>query len=100
MIDETVKNAITRMAAVAYTPKQIAEAIGMPYDEFKAKLVDSDSEENKAFFIGLNSSELKIRESAFQLARNGSSPAQTLAMKLFDDVRKSLIKDGITSQEI
>lgn len=91
---------IKRMASCAFTPRQIADAFGIEWDCFLNLMMDSSSPINQAYFTGLNSSELAVRESAFLLARNGSSPAQTFALKLFDETRKRLLKDGITSEEI
>ena len=86
---------ITRMAAAAYTHKQIAFALGIPKENFTTWMQDAQHPASVAFYTGLFSSELAVRESAFLLARSGSSPAQTLAIKLFDETRKTLLKDGL-----
>ena len=91
---------ISRMAAAAYTPRQVCFAMGFDKGEFGIMMNDEDSSICAAYYKGFFSSELIIRESAFQLARNGSSPAQTLALKQFEDTRKSIKKDGFTSEEI
>ena len=91
---------ITRMGAAAYAPKQIAFSLGLrPYD-FLTVMLDENSDVAIAYYKGFYSSELSIRESVMKLARDGSSPAQTLALKYFDETRKTILKDGITSQEI
>jgi len=91
---------ISRMGAAAYTPNQVCFAMGFSKEEFGVQMKNEDSELCAAYYKGFYSSELVIRESVFQLARNGSSPAQTLALKNFDDTRKSIKKDGFTSEEI
>lgn len=99
-LTEDELSGITRMGAAAYTPKQVRFAMGFEKNEFNIAMADEDSEVAAAYFKGFYSNELAIRESVFQLARNGSSPAQTTALKQFDDTRKSIKKDGITSEEI
>lgn len=97
--DEFADN-ITRMAAAAYTPKQIAFALELPRDKFLLWMQDEKHPASGSFYKGFYSSELAIRENVFQLARSGSSPAQTLAVKLFDETRKCIKLDGITEEEI
>ncbi len=99
-ISEEELGEITRMAAAAYTPKQVCFAMGYSKEPFIEAMKDEDSAICAAYFKGFYSSELTIRESIYQLARNGSSPAQTLAMKNFDELRKTIRKDGITKEEI
>ena len=99
-ISEEELGEITRMAAAAYTPKQVCFAMGFDKEAFLTQMKDENSAMCAAYFKGFYSSELTIRESIFQLARNGSSPAQTLAMKNFDDLRKTIKKDGLTTEEI
>jgi hypothetical protein len=53
-----------------------------------------------AYFQGLNSVELAVRESVYKLAIAGSSPAQTLAIKILDETRKTLLKNGIAEGKI
>lgn len=91
---------VTRMGAAAYTPQQVCFAMGYDKAAFMAEFANEDSELCAAYFKGFYSSELVIRESVFQLARNGSSPAQTLALKNFEETRKQIKKDGISSEEI
>ena len=91
---------IKRMSAAAYNPKQIAFALGIDKNLFMHWMQDENHEASIAFYQGLYSSELAIRESVFQLARSGSSPAQTLAIKLFDETRKTLRREGFNEEEI
>lgn len=88
---------IERLAAAAYTPREVAFILGIKPWQFSALIRDEDSEASIAYFKGLYSSELSVRESILVLARNGSSPAQTMANKLFDENRKNLIKAGFPS---
>jgi hypothetical protein len=88
---------IEKLAAAAYSPKQVAFMIGVRPTEFEELIKDEDSDAAIAYFKGLYTSEYSIRESTLTLARNGSSPAQTLALKLFDENRRNLIKSGHSS---
>jgi hypothetical protein len=99
LVDDQLEH-ITRMAAAAYSPVQIAFAMGLDKEAFKAEISNPDSPANIAFWKGFYSSELAIRESAFNLARNGSSPAQTLALKQFDEILKTMKKDGTADNEL
>jgi len=91
---------ITRMAAAAFTPAQIAFAMGIERIVFKEFIADENSAVCAAYYKGFYSCELAIRESTFQLARNGSSPAQTLALKTFESTRTKMIQDGTANEEI
>jgi len=90
---------IEKLAAAAYSPKHVSYMLGLwpfPFDE---AVKDEDSDASIAYFKGLYSSEFAVRESILTLARNGSSPAQTLANKLFDENRRNLIKSGYPSED-
>lgn len=85
---------IERTAAAAYSPKEVAFILGFPPAEFIASVKDEESAASAAYYKGLYSSELTVRESIMTLARNASSPAQTLANNLFNENRRNLIKIG------
>ena len=89
---------ITRMAAAAYTHEQIAFALGLDVTSFNQWMHDDGHPASIAFYKGFYSSELTVRESVFQLARSGSSPAQTLAVKLIDETRKSIKRAGFNEK--
>ncbi len=91
---------ITRMAAAAYTPAQVAFAMGLEKEEFAAAMHDDNNPIPVAYFKGMFSAELTIRESAFSLARAGSSPAQTLALKVFDETRKNIRLNGFAEDQV
>jgi hypothetical protein len=91
---------VTRMAAAAYSPRQTAFALGIPPTTFLEWMQDENHVASVAFFKGFYSSELVIREGVFQLARSGSSPAQTLALKIFEETRKSIRRDGLAEEDV
>ena len=85
---------IEKVAAVAYSPREVAFILGFKVSEFIAQVKDEDSEASAAYFKGLYSSEHAVRESIMNMARNASSPAQTMANNLFNENRRNLIKSG------
>jgi hypothetical protein len=96
-LSEEQLEAIERLAATAYPPKEVAFMLGVKPSEFCAQVKDEDSAASIAYYKGLLSSEHGVRESILSLARNGSSPAQTMANKLFDENRRNLVKGGFPS---
>src|SRR5437870_2022779 len=91
---------VKRLGAAAYTPRQTAFALGISPKEFIVCMQDEEHTATISYYQGFYASELAIRENAFTLARSGSSPAQTLALKIFDETRKTLIREGLTEEEI
>ena len=92
---------IEDIAATGYEPKQVAFMLGVSPAEFCELIRDEESEVSIAYFKGLYSSEYAVRKSVMTLAQSGSSPAQTMAMKIFDGTKQRLTKDeypGFTEQ--
>ncbi len=87
---EEILQQVTRIAAAGYTPKQTAFRMGIDETLFMRCLADDCDPLAAAYYTGLNTSELTVRESVFNLARSGSSPAQTLALKILDETRKTI----------
>ena len=69
-------------------------ALGIAPSVMQVWMSDENHPATIAYYKGLLSSELSVRESVMQLARNGSSPAQTLAMKIFEETRKNIKREG------
>jgi DNA-binding transcriptional MerR regulator len=84
-LDESLLQYITRMAAAAFTPAEIAEVLEAPEIEFNQEIEENDSPIRKAYRSGFLTRQLELRERIFQDAKNGSSPAQTIANKLMDN---------------
>lgn len=97
--DESLLTEISRLSAAAYGPKEIAFMLSMKPSEFCKRIKNEDDEFSIAYYKGLYSSELSIRESILLLGRNGSSPAQASSLQLFNNVRKELIKDRFTNTD-
>ena len=70
-----------------FTKKELAFFLELPFQEFNEMINDDGSEEQKAFITGRMKQEADIRKSIFDLAANGSSPAQTEAMKLIREAK-------------
>lgn len=95
-------NEITKIASCAYSPKVVAFMLGVSPADFCALVKDEESDVSIAYYKGFYSSEMSVRESILQLARNGSSPAQSASLELFKHARKELIKGeypGLTEDE-
>lgn len=97
---EDILNEIKRMAAAMFSPKQIAFALGFDKELFINELKDENSKICQAYYSGFFACELAVRESVFLLARNASSPAQTLAIKMIEETRKKLRYDAGDEEEI
>ena len=83
---------VSRIAGAGYSPRQVAFILGLKPTLFEACVRDEDNDISIAYFKGLFSSELAVRESTINLATSGSSPAQTTAYKLFDETRRELTR--------
>lgn len=76
---------IERLAACGFTVGEVAEVL-----EVQPEDLANDSS-RKAYRKGFLTRQLELRERIFKDAKNGSSPAQTLAKKILDDC---LTKNG------
>lgn len=94
MVSEAQLEQITRLAEAAFSPKEVAYILGMEQEVFIAALEEDSHPINQAYFKGFYTQDLAVRESVFLLARSGSSPAQNVALKQLDDVRKELKRIG------
>lgn len=73
------ENIIERLAACGFTMNEVAEVL-----EIKPSELANDAS-RKAYRKGFLTRQLELRERIFKDAKNGSSPAQTLAKKILDD---------------
>lgn len=77
---------IEQYSSLMFTKDEIAEILEMPSDAFM-ELLEKDEEAFKAFRKGRLVKEAKLRKAVFDLADNGSSPAQTLANSMIIDAK-------------
>ena len=80
---------VSAMAAVFFTPKQIAIALEFELDDFVNACLENGSDCYNAFEGGRLKSEYEVRKSVMQLAKAGSSPAQTMALEM---IKNSIMK--------
>jgi hypothetical protein len=77
---------IKRMAAAAFSYHEIADVLEVKISELKPLITDEGNPIFKAYRTGYLTRQLELRERIFKDAKNGSSPAQTTAYKLMEDV--------------
>ncbi|MFK5893736.1 MAG: hypothetical protein QM504_11000 [Pseudomonadota bacterium] len=77
---------IIRAGEALCKPSEAARLAGIAINTFKEELQKEGSPIYTAFYSGFETVKLELKESVIALARQGSSPAQTLA---FDLLRKS-----------
>lgn len=80
---------VENLAALYFTPKEIALQLELKADEVIQAMDDEGSSFYQKFHCGRLQSEVELRKSIIKLAKSGSSPAQTMAMDLYN---KSKIK--------
>lgn len=75
---------IQELAALFFTEAEIAEIMGLEVDDLIDYNSDIQTEATIAINTGRMQSEAEVRKSIFDLAKNGSAPAQTLAVKFME----------------
>ena len=81
---------IEEMSSLMLNKNDIATLLELDPDEFVNILEDKAGEAWKRFQTGRMKTITQVRKSIFELAANGSSPAQTEAMKI---IRESKMED-------
>lgn len=76
---------IEELAALAFSVKKLAIILGVDEAELRHAISDETGDVFKRYQRGRLLSESEWRKSVFTLAKQGSSPAQTLAKKLSDE---------------
>ena len=70
-----------------FTKEEIAVILEVDPLQLFAVLEEQDNPVFRAFQRGRLKREAEVRKGIFDLAQNGSSPAQTFAMKLIDNAK-------------
>lgn len=78
---------IEEWARALYSPREIAIILHLDPDALREEIEDERSEAYQRFHRGRLISEGVIRKSIFDLAENGSSTAQGLALKLIEEAK-------------
>lgn len=79
--------ALKRLGNMLFTPEESALSLGIDPDLLLLELKKPASALYKAYHSGRLERELELRESILGLATAGSSPAQTLALKLLNALK-------------
>ena len=89
MIDqnESFITEVETYASLMFTKEEIAVILEVDPSELKILLKDQDNPVFKAFQRGRLKREAEVRKGIFDLAHNGSSPAQAFAMKIIENAK-------------
>ena len=77
---------IERCGAALCKTTEVSLLAGIPLELLKKALADPDNEIYQVYHRGLENTKLELKESVIAIARQGSSPAQTLAFGLLKDL--------------
>lgn len=82
---------VERLAALYFTPREIALMLQIKFDEVLLQFDANQGDFYEAFQTGRLQSEVDLRKGIIQLAKAGSSPAQTMAMDLFNKSKAKML---------
>jgi len=86
-LNESFITEVETYASLMFTKEEIAVILEMDPVQLHTVLEDQDNPVFRAFQRGRLKREAEIRKGIFGLAQNGSSPAQTFAMKLIENAK-------------
>jgi hypothetical protein len=78
---------IERMAGAAFSFEEMADVLEIEQRAFFIAMREEGHPVQKRIRKGMLARQLELRERIFKDAKNGSSPAQTLAVKLLDNMK-------------
>jgi len=85
--NESCISDIETYASLMFTKEEIAVILEVDPAELKILLLDRESPSFRAFQRGRLKREAEVRKGIFDLAQNGSSPAQAFAMKIIENAK-------------
>ncbi|MCX6303356.1 MAG: hypothetical protein NT040_00155 [Bacteroidetes bacterium] len=85
--NESFISDIETYASLMFTKEEIAVILEVDPVELKGLLQERESPAFKAFQRGRLKREAEVRKGIFDLAQNGSSPAQAFAMKIIENAK-------------
>ena len=85
--NESFISDIETYASLMFTKEEIAVILEVDPVEMKTLLMERESPAFKAFQRGRLKREAEVRKGIFDLAQNGSSPAQAFAMKIIENAK-------------
>ncbi|GAB3550598.1 hypothetical protein [Spirosoma fluminis] len=77
---------IENLASYFFSPDETAIIIDVDTADFEEELLDETSDAYRAYQRGKLKSKLELRKSILTLAKQGSGPAQSLALRVLDDL--------------
>jgi len=86
-LNESFITEVETYASLMFTKEEIAVILEVDPASLISLLQDQDNSVFKAFQKGRLKREAEVRKGIFDLAQNGSSPAQTFAMKLIENAK-------------
>ena len=85
--NESFITEVETYASLMFSKEEIAVILEVDSVQLVDLLEDQDNPVFRAFQRGRLKREAEVRKGIFDLAQNGSSPAQTFAMKLIDNAK-------------
>ena len=85
--NESFITEVETYASLMFSKEEIAVILEVDPVQLVDLLEDQDNHVFRAFQRGRLKREAEVRKGIFDLAQNGSSPAQTFAMKLIDNAK-------------
>jgi len=85
--NESFITEVETYASLMFTKEEIAVILEVDPGELNTLLQDQDNPAVRAFQRGRLKREAELRKGIFELAQNGSSPAQSFAMKLIENAK-------------
>ena len=85
--NESFITEVETYASLMFTKEEIAVILEVDPAELVVLLQDQDNMAFKAFQRGRLKREAEVRKGIFDLAQNGSSPAQAFAMKIIENAK-------------
>ena len=85
--NESFITEVETYASLMFSKEEIAVILEVDPAELAVLLQDQDNPVFRAFQRGRLKREAEVRKGIFDLAQNGSSPAQSFAMKLIDNAK-------------
>ena len=86
-LNESFITEVETYASLMFTKEEIAVILEVDPSELKTLLKDQGNPVFKAFQRGRLKREAEVRKGIFDLAQNGSSPAQAFAMKIIENAK-------------
>lgn len=89
-MDAKTLKEITDLAALQYTPSEIAEILYLDVQAVQMAMVDPTSEFAIAYATGNRITDISFRQSIVKLAMAGSTPAQAMLKKMMEEKQTKL----------